>query len=114
MQVAVVGHSYAHELKKAGYEHCDIFGTRAKFDYVYKRGGTYNDYLDSTDLFDRVRALNPDVIVVILGGNSIKNGNDLTKTKLTITDFYKRLKEICPSSKIISAQIEKRFYEADN
>ena len=54
MQVAVVGHSYAHELKKAGYEHCDIFGTRAKFDYVYKRGGTYNDYLDSTDLFDRL------------------------------------------------------------
>ena len=75
MKVLVVGHSYARDLRRLfpHYNNLKLKNEEVLFDihflaYLVK---DYQHFLDNPELFELIKAENPDVVVIIFGGNSI-------------------------------------------
>ena len=78
MKVLVVGHSYARDL--AGlFPHFNNLtltlenNEEVQFDIRFHTypGKDYKHFLNNLELFDWIKSEEPDVVIVILGGNSI-------------------------------------------
>lgn len=82
--------------------------------YKYFPGANYSTFLSDNSLLLQSIVDKPEVVVVILGGNSISR--DVTNFEVfkQCRAFYKLLRDHLPNSRIIAAQIELRFYETPN
>ena len=102
------------DLRDLGVRHFQVGTERVDLEFVFKRGGSYQTYLDNNYLFERARLTNADVVLVILGGNAISN--DVTNPEIyaVARKFYTKLRESFPNSKIIAAQVECRYYQPEN
>ena len=70
--------------------------------------------MDSPQYFSALLDENPDVIIVILGGNDFTNKSLLSDICDNSTAFYKILKEKLPNAKVFATQVELRYYKARN
>ena len=82
--------------------------------YVFEEGASYETYLNSPELFNRIERESADVVIVILAGNSIKDYVTNQQIYDQAFKFYKRLRIIFPRAIFVSAEVEKRFYKLGN
>ena len=114
MNLLLIGHSYVHDLVKEIPLVFETAGNTIEISGIYKSGGTYNDFLNIPNLWSRVEAQKADIIVVILAGNSITESVTNSQIYISSRLFYRRLRNQFPAAKIVSAQVEPRFYKAGN
>lgn len=114
IKVLVFGHSYVRDLESLNCKHINIDQRPVDIEYLSFPGADYDTFIEKPTLLQKVSSHNPDFIVVILGGNSIKR--DLSNFELfhKCRTFYNLLRDTIPSTTIISAQVELRFYETPN
>ena len=114
MQVLVVGHSYVCDLSEDGSDWFEVGEQKVEIQYFGKRGASYDTFLNNPQLFDDLSQFKPDIVIVILAGNSIRNSVTNKEIYYKATEFYKKLRVIYPLSKIVAAQVELRFYKVGN
>ena len=113
----VIGHSYVTRLFNSGLHSFKTAGEQVTMRYVFDNGATYDKFLSESRLFEWIDSEEkPDYILVILAGNSISDYDNATNEDIftRARNFYARLRESFPDSKIIATQAEKRFYLPGN
>ena len=108
MKVIITGHSYARELEGLRILHTVISGQNIEFQYIYRSGAPYETYLNGRDrdLFGRIAAAEPVIVLVILAGNSITDSKTDQQIRFDIEEVYGTLRAYMPGARIIAAQIE--------
>ena len=120
MKVLLLGHSYVYYLKLLGDWNRKFVKENGQevdleFSFRWRSGKDYQWFLDEGQDFEYVKEIKPDIIVVILGGNSIVNSVSNTDIRDKAIAFFQKLKEVVePESIIIATQVEPRFYEPGN
>ena len=114
MQVLVVGHSYVSELSKDGSDWFEVGEQNIEVQYFGKHGASNDTFLNNPQLFDNLNQFKPDIVIVALARNSIRDSVTNKEIYIKATEFYKRLRAIYPLSKIVAAQVEPRFYKVGN
>jgi len=114
IKVALLGHSYVKYLP----QHMDSpfsneNGTEFHCNYFYRSGATFASMIND-DILQEIREFHPDIILVIMGGNDIKDDVDNKKIYDRCLDFYKKIQEDVPAAAVIAAEVEMRFYEEGN
>lgn len=115
MKLLIFGHSYVRDLKSLNQYSLRYDQQNINISYASYPGATFDTFLkDSTKVSNTLSENNPDVIVVILGGNDINR--DITNYELfkKCREFYELLRRLAPSAIIIAAQVESRFYKTPN
>ena len=110
----VVGHSHVADLRGLGVKEFQVGGETVRVRYVFKRGGTYDSYLDDEGLYSRVTSSRADIIVVILIGNLIKDSVSNEQITRKARDFYGKIRADFPGTTIVATQPEQRFYKVGN
>ena len=82
--------------------------------YVFKRGGTYDSYLEDEGLYSRVTSSRADIIIVTLIGNSIKDSVSNEQITRKAREFYGKIRADFPRATIVATQPEQRFYKEGN
>ena len=122
MRVLLIGHSYVRQLKQTEYWPSEIINDNGirigvDFRFIFKAGKDY-EYFNTTgyDVLDTVRdEIDPDIVVVILGGNSITNNKNNGDIKKEAESFFQNLRMVTrPECITIAVQIEPRYYEPGN
>ena len=87
MKVLVVGHSYAKDLERLFLTYTNLTlelknNKQVKFDIHFHAypGKDYEHFLNNPELFEVIKLEDPDMVIIILGGNSIVE----TKTNFQI------------------------------
>ena len=116
MKVLLIGHSFVRDLKSHIDKHHQRIvnvpnGKNFQLFFSFVPGATFETYLSQPELLDYALQLNPEVIVIILGGNDIKRDVDLSVVKDHCYKFFHWLKLKLPSAYLIGTQIESRFIE---
>lgn len=118
MKVLVYGHSYVRDLQSKCQWGDSILvkekPEKVEYHFRYFCGKDFEFILNREGEFDIVDSLAPDVIVVVLGGNSIVNSKTNDQIRTLILDFFSKLRESLPDCTIIAAQIEPRFCDPGN
>ena len=83
-----------------------------KFLFKSQPGKDYEYLLNNPQEFEIVRLINPDIIVVIPGGNSISDKHSNTEINDLASEFYNKLKQVVRSDCLrLAVQIEPRFVD---
>ena len=117
MKVLIYGHSYVRDLsQKCTWEDSLVVGGNETVEYQFRYfpGKDYEFLLNNPGEFELLSDINPDVIVVVLGGNSVVNSKTNSEIKDFILCFYKRLHECLPRAIKLAVQIEPRFCQPGN
>lgn len=118
MKVLVYGHSYVRELEQkcdwpqsltVNDQELDVL-----FTFRYFPGKNYQFLVERPQEFEILEELNPDYMIIILGGNSIVDTWSNGEVKALANEFYEKLNESLPDTVKIAVQIEPRYYEEDN
>ena len=119
-KVLIFGHSYARDLEALGDWDTVVTGGAGKeyrltFDFRSFPGKDYGWLLEHPEKIEEVKDLDPDIVVVILGGNSITAA--LTNKQICgqAAEFYELLKAAAkPSCLKLAVQVESRFVPQGN
>ena len=120
MRVLIFGHSYVRDLLALGDWNRQVRLSTGKlvdleFLFRYYSGKDFDYFLDKPEPFQAIKDLNPDMIVVILGGNLIVNGISNSNIKLMADNFYCHLQKFLrPDCVRFAAQVEPRFVISGN
>ena len=120
MKVLVIGHSYVKGLQRLGNWNIAKTledGNKALLDFhsISCHGKDFAHFCNHPDEFEAVKKLDPDVAIVILGGNSIVDSVSNGEIKALAHDFYSKLNEVVrPECLRLAVQIENRFVEEGN
>lgn len=120
MKVLLFGHSFVRDLLSVGGWNREVSldddsKVNLEFLFRYYSGKDFNYFLNNLELFDEIKSINPDAIVIILGGNIIVDKVSNSSIKLMVNDFYRRLKEVVkPDCIKFAAQIEPRYCHKGN
>ena len=115
MNVCVLGHSYVNDLKNLGPNPCySKDGIPLFFHYISVKGSTFASWLDSPPEWSRLRSLQPNFIVVMLGSTSITNRVTDEDLRQDSKRFYKLIRHEFPDSILIAVQAELRFVPYPN
>lgn len=114
MKLLVLGHSYVRDLATLGVNNLAFGHTSIDVTYSAHPGAGYDKFLENPTLLTESLECKPDIVVVILGGNSILR--DVTNFELfhKCRTFYELLRRELPQATIIAAQIELRFFDEPN
>ena len=112
-KVTFIGHSYVRDLARQNFEVL-LRDTLVTPQYIAVPGGTFKTFLKNPHYFDTLRHTQPEIVVVLLGGNDIKSEAGLQKTFEECSQFYGILRESVPCSTIVASQVETRFYKPNN
>ena len=78
-------------------------------------GKDYQQCLDNSELFELIKAENPDVVVIIFGGNSIVASKTNSQINQSIKLFYTQLNSVLSEDCIrLAVQIEAKFAFPNN
>ena len=99
MKVLLYGHSYVRRLEQLGNWNREITlnnGSKVDCQFLFKAfpGEDYDYFLNNPQEFNIINLIKPDVVVVILGGNSIVNSISNSAIKLKATEFYGKFREV--------------------
>ena len=120
MKILLFGHSYVRYLERLGKWDRELSltsGKKVDCKFLFKShpGKDYEYLLNNPQEFEIVRLINPDIIVVILGGNSISYKHSNTEITDLASEFYNKLKQVVRSDCLrLAVQIEPRFVDAGN
>ena len=120
MKVLVFGHSYVRHLQNLGDWDRELelrTGERVDCRFLFKShpGKDYKYLLDNPQEFEIVRLIDPDVIIVILGGNCISDKFTNLEINDLALEFYNKLNTVVrPECIKLAMQIEPRFVAAGN
>ena len=120
MKVLLIGHSYVNHLKRVGSwdrrirldnnSHVDL-----DFSFHSQPGKDFAYFLENEGSLNCVSEVDPDIVVVILGGNSIVDHNDNSQLRVFALDFYRKLKSLVKDNCVIlAAQVEPRWVQPKN
>ena len=112
MKVLIYGHSYVRDLhQKCSWEEALPEGRALDITYEFRYfpGKDFEYILNKPGEFDDLAGLNPDIIVVVLGGNSITFDKTNNEIKDLMHCFYKKLNDTLPRAIKLAVQIEPRF-----
>ena len=117
MRVTIFGSSLVEYLANFDKEwkHTLKGGQRIELTYYFYSGWSFNNFLKPSGLkeLDSIVAERPDIILTILGANSIKTTVDPRVVMFEASKFYKTLNEkflaINPQGIIIASQLPLRF-----
>ena len=120
MNVLVFGHSYVRHLERLGNWDRElqlVSGEKVDCRFLFKShpGKDYRYLLNNPQEFEIIKLIAPDVIIVILGGNSIcARVTNVEINELALEFYHKLMTVIKPDCLRLAVQIEPRFVEADN
>ena len=83
-------------------------------EFSFVGGATFDTFLSDPSLLSNVFERPPEVLVVVLGGNDIKENVDLLKVRKGCQEFYELCRRHLPNTYIIASQIEPRYLQATN
>ena len=110
MKIALLGHSFVHDLEY------HALGTDSvhEFRFYWKPGSCFDFWNGKPrQLLDCI-AYKPDVLYIVLGSNSIVDSIPLSGTKQNAKSFYETLKIELPDTILVQCEIEDRFLSAFN
>ena len=84
------------------------------YSFRYFSGKDFKFILNKPQEFETLTELRPDVIVTILGGNSIVDFKTNGEVKEEMLEFYDRLNNALPQTIKLAVQVEPRYYAEDN
>ena len=113
MKLLLFGHSYVRDLSNLGILNFRVNQFDISVKYLYWPGAGYKKFLDNPSLIAEAVKYKPDIVVVILGGNSIRR--DIGNHELFdhCRKFYTILRDLTPDSLIIPAQVQLRRYSRE-
>ena len=114
MKVAVYGHSFVRDLADLGTSHIYIKNTGVDFKYFFYPGFSFRNFVLQPQLLDCLIPEDPDIVVVILGGNDLKVDVELCNVKIDCEQFYQLLREKVPRAYIVASQIVTRHCSSVN
>ena len=118
MRVLVLGHSYVRHLRQTGpgWQAINLVnrdGTTVcpEISFDAHPGKDFAYFLEDEARLNSITRVDPDVLVIILGGNSITPNSQSGDLRQLARAFYKKVGELVrPSCIVIAAQVEQRFY----
>ena len=113
MIVAIFGH-YVRDLENLGHSYFKFGDLSVPVRYFPFPGFCYNNFVVNPKLLDDLVCWKPDVMVIILGGNGIKEHVDLNVIKANCEKCFYILRLRLPNSYIVVSQIELRHLERVN
>lgn len=120
MKILLFGHSYVRDLANFGQwdRQLDLrTGESIPVEFAFKSfpGKDYGYFLDNPSLVTQIRQDCPDVIVLILGGNSITASISDLQLKEQAATFYELLNEQLKGDCLkLAVQVEPRFMPTGN
>ena len=112
-RITFIGHSYVKELAKRKFE-LMLNNMNVIPEYIGVPGGTFKTFLYHPQYLQALKDSQPDIVVVILGGNDLKSLAGLEKNFEECAQFYGILHETVPCDILIASQVETRFYRRNN
>ena len=115
MKVLIFGHSYVEHLKELGNWNRNLTlengkGVGLEFEFRGYRGKDFDFFLENDRVFNVVSEVNPDIIVVIIGGNSIVDSVTNSEIKKKSCLFFRKLNNFLSGGCIrLVAQVEPRY-----
>ena len=117
MKVLFYGHSYVRDLhQKCNWAKPLIVGgqeVHVDCQFRYFPGKDCKLLVNRSQESAVLASINPDYIIVILGGNSIVESRTNGEINDLAAGFYARLNACLPHAVVIAAQIEPRYCEAN-
>ena len=122
MKVLLFGHSYVGHLQDLGNWPAKLtlpepekFEVNVEWHFMSFPGLDYAHFVNNTADLDKSREINTDVIVIILGGNSIRINIPRAEVKQCMLDFWRLLGNyVNPQCCKIGVYIEPRYYSEGN
>lgn len=116
MRALILGHSFVKGLERRDVRKQFLVNQRS-VDLTYKAfpGATFRTFLDEPTLIDTAIECDPDIVVIILGGNDITGNVTNTEIRANIKEFFELLKQkVKTGVKILATQVEARTYITPN
>ena len=119
MKVLVFGHSYVRDLchlkPKLRNVAIPAINTVAEVFYRYYPGKDYDYFGSHPEEFDYIQTLQPDIFIVVFGGNLIVEDNSNSYNKQVCQVFFEDVKKYLPSHcKVLVGEVEHRFCAPNN
>lgn len=114
MKVGVIGHSYVRDLQRLDYSNLVYGDLKVPINYFAFPGFGYRNFILNPSLLDSLVEYHPEVTVIFLGGNDIKEQVDLNCVKSDCEKFFSILKLRLPDSKFVVSHVEIRHLEETN
>ena len=117
MKLLILGSSLCRDLYELDESRLyTVNGTNIYFRYSFHRGKSFDYFLDNPKTLVSIlkhKGEIPDIVLVILGGNSISSNTPIEKIYSKAREFYSSLKSklslLNPQAKIIASEIPMRF-----
>ena len=116
MRALVIGNSHVNKLRQIANTQFEHLETRVYINYYGVSGGSFHTFTENNCalLYWLKNRFNPQVIVCIVGGNSVNIIND-NQTYYTVAEgFYQSVRYIFDGAYIIASQLEARYYKPGN
>ena len=114
MKFVIFGHSYVRDLESLGHFSMSTSKGKINIEYSSRPGANIDTYLKDPTILEEIADSKPDIVLAIVGGNSIVNGTTNHELCVKLREFYKILRHKLPHALIIAAQVEQRFYKENN
>lgn len=114
MKLLIFGHSYVRDLATLNVNSMTFDQRPIEIKYVSFPGANFDKFVEKPSLLNEIVSNKPDVIVVILGGNSIHKDVPNFVLFNKCKAFYQLLRNKLPNATIIASQVELRFYSTPN
>ena len=120
MKILLFGHSYVRHLERLGNWDRELSltsGKKVDCKFLFKSHSSkdYGYLLRNPQEFEIIRLIDPDIIVVILGGNYISDKHSNIEINDMASEFYNKLKQVVRLDCLrLAVQIEPRFVDAGN
>ena len=115
MKVFILGHSYVRDLARLNFNSLKLNPlVTLEISYSAFPGARFSHFLENADCLQDLFNVQPDFLVVVLGGNDFDNKTSLSDICDHAKAFYCMLKNNLPKTKIFATQIESRFYRPEN
>ena len=115
LRVTCVGHSYVRRLmeyRMAQGDNPDLLevdGRWLELSYVHKGGENYAFFNRSPQYRQRIVQSNPDIVLVVLGGNAVGSGVPIPEASREMRDFHFWMRKALPNAIIVIAECEPRY-----
>lgn len=120
MKILVFGHSYVRDLSRFGPWDCELElenGEKVPTSFEFKAypGKDFAYFLSNPGEVSKILDVDPDVVIVVLGGNSVTAALSNIQINEQARAFYTLLKAaVKPSCLKLAVQVEPRFVSSGN
>lgn len=115
MKVAYIGHSYVRDISKLGYQFSKFNDSKLfEIKYFSIPGSNFLTWIDWPDQLHSCVEFSPNILVIVLGGNSIVDQISDADLRHNCKVLFTILRNCLPKTILISTQVELRFLSTPN